>query len=163
MKLIKLSRGFFASVDNEDYEFLNQWKWHVCKKKKVGVMYAHRNIPDGNGGQTTIRMHRVILGLSDSKIIVDHKDGNGLNNTRNNLRIASYSENIANRKPFGKYSKYRGVSLIVTKYGQYWYAKCSKGNNLKTKICKTEKEAAMYYNEFAKQVHGEFARLNTIN
>lgn len=161
MKQIKLTKGYFANVDDADYDWLNQWKWHVHKNPKSNTMYALRNISNGSGGQTTIQMHRLILGLTDIGTITDHVDGNGLNNQRANLRQANKSQNAANRKAFGK-SKYRGVSLIVTKYGQYWYAKCSKGETIKTKICDTETEAALTYNGFAKNIHGQFARLNSV-
>jgi len=161
MKTIQLTQGYFATVDDSDFELVNQYKWHVYKKKRSTVLYAYRNIPNGKGGQTSIQMHRVILGITDKNIMVDHADGNGLNNQRSNIRIATSSQNAANRKPFGK-SQYRGVSLIVTKYGEYWYAKCSKGKNVKHKLCDTEEEAAMVYNRFAKSIHGQFARLNVV-
>lgn len=159
MKLIKLSQGMFAQVDDNNFEELNKFNWHLYKKR--GKMYAYSNVINSIGKQSTIQMHRYILGINDSKICCDHIDGDGLNNTICNLRPCNHSQNAANRKTFGV-SKYKGVSLIKTKYHSYWYAKASKGNVILREIMPSEKEAALKYNEFAKKLHGEFAKLNDI-
>lgn len=110
-------------------------------------------------------MHRLILKMTDSKILVDHEDGDGLNNQRGNIRIANKSQNAANRqKATSATSKYLGVHIHYAYGGKYKYiyASCMKdGKNYNIK-CSSEIEAALKYNELAIMHHGEFARLNII-
>jgi len=83
MKLIPLTQGKFAQVDDEDFEYLNQWKWFALKDAQT--FYAARGIYlKGN-----ILMHRQLLGLTNSEVKGEHKDRNGLNNQKENLRVAT--------------------------------------------------------------------------
>lgn len=93
MKEIQLSQGKVALVDDADYEWLNQWKWNACRYGKT--FYASR-IDKSTGVKKKVYMHRLILGLTDKSVLSDHKDRNGLNNQRNNLRASSRSENAMN-------------------------------------------------------------------
>ena len=104
--------------------------------------------------------HRWLLNLdTDDKQVVDHIDGNKLNCTRENLRLCSTSENMANRKGSGK-SKYRGV----TNKDNRWYANCKKDKiNYYLGTFETEKEAAEAYNKKAKELHKNFAILNLLD
>lgn len=88
---IPLSQGLFALVDAEDYDLVKDYKW--CADFKNGRCYAMRKIKR----TITIRMHRLILGLTpgDGKI-VDHKNGNGLDNRRENIHIVSHRGNALN-------------------------------------------------------------------
>jgi hypothetical protein len=107
-KEIILSKNKTAIVDNEDYDWLNQWKW--CAYKAYNTYYACRNT-EINGKKSMIQMHREILGLQegDNKL-ADHKDRNGLNNRRNNLRVVSRSLNSHNCKKLkNNTSGFRGV------------------------------------------------------
>src|SRR5690349_18607697 len=99
MKLISLTQNKFAQVDDEDYDFLMQWRWYAIKATKEELnFYAVTTINQGRGKrQKMIQMHRLLMSLTDPKIIVDHKDGDGLNNQRNNLRLCSFSQNSANK------------------------------------------------------------------
>ena len=103
--------------------------------------------------------HRWLLNLdTDDKQVVDHIDGNKLNCTRENLRLCSTSENMANRKGAGK-SKYRGVTIRDNR----WYANCKKNKiNYYLGSFETEKEAAEAYNTKAKELHQHFALLNIV-
>lgn len=162
MKLIelrgKLGQGNFAQIDDEDYEYLNQFKWQISSTIRSN-MYAFRNILLPSGKQRSIKMHREILGLTNPIILGDHKDGNGLNNQRYNLRIVTYSQNSANRGANRKSKyKYKGVRFRRNT----WYGYCSKNHKMYEKTCKTEEEAALYYNTMALKLFGEFARLNII-
>jgi hypothetical protein len=87
MREIFLTQDKIALVDDEDFEYLNQWKW--CANKGSNTFYAMRS-----GG---IMMHRVLLNLSfGDKRVVDHIDRNGLNNQRKNIRVVTCSENYRN-------------------------------------------------------------------
>lgn len=94
MEKITLTQSKFALVDDEDYDWLNQWKWHALKNHRDFTFYAIKR-----EGKEKVRMHRLILGLQkgDGKE-VDHINHNGLDNRRSNLRIVSRSENQWNRR-----------------------------------------------------------------
>lgn len=89
MKKIPLTQGKFAIVDDEDFEFLSQWKWWTLKSGNT--FYAIRRSKNA-----TILMHRVIIGAKPKKT-VDHVNGNGLDNRKENIREVSNSENAMNR------------------------------------------------------------------
>lgn len=156
MKEIKLTQGLVALVDDEDFEYLNQWKWHA--HREVNNIYAFRT-PKYN---EVIRMHRVVLNVTDKNIEVDHRDRNGLNNQKYNLRKATHAQNGANRRPSkNSTSKYLGV--YWSRERNRWCASISK--NYKTYLIGrfiTEEEAALAYNKKAIELHGEFANLNQI-
>ena len=108
MKKIPLTQNKFALVDDADYDWLNQFKWYA--RNEGQRYYACRSFRV-DGHVHHIVMHRLILGLKegDGKI-TDHIDGNGLNNSRSNLRICTSAENNFNQRPqAGKTSKYKGV------------------------------------------------------
>lgn len=163
MKLIPLTKGKFAKVDDADFERVSQYSWSAYKSGNT--YYAQTTI---NKENRTIKLHRFILGLTDASVLIDHKDNDGLNCQRYNMRIANSSQNNANRRPkAGK--KYLGVhhryNVIKGKkvYGNSWIAICKKDGVVHKRTClKSEKSAAIAYNEMAKNLHGPFARLNTI-
>ena len=92
MKLIPLTQGEFALVDDSDFEYLSQWKWHLSKRRSKH--YAARNRSKRElEGPHLILMHREVC----AGPMVDHRDGNGLNNQRDNLRTCTNSQNLHNR------------------------------------------------------------------
>lgn len=154
MKRISLTQGKFALVDDVDYEWLNQWKWHLHKAKRA--LYAIRNTQ-----RTTVKMHREILGLkyNDGKQC-DHINGNGLDNQKHNLRICSHQENCHNARPNrNASSKYKGV--YRRREERIWCARI-KYNNKKKSLgyYHDEEKAAQAYDEAAKKLFGKFAWLN---
>lgn len=155
MKQIELSQGKFALVDDEDYEELNKWKWYAAKHRNT--FYAQRT--DRTNGKKTVKMHRFILGITDINILTDHADGDGLNNQRNNIRKATGSQNMWNRRPNkNSTSKYIGVSFDKDKRRKKWKAMIAVNNK---SICLgrffTEEEAHEAYKQKAIELHGEFA------
>ena len=96
MKRIQLTQGKFALVDDKDFKELSKRKWYA--HETGNTFYALRSIWDGKK-QFRISMHRQLLGLSfgDGKI-ADHRNRNGLDNRRANLRVVSKSKNGRNRK-----------------------------------------------------------------
>jgi hypothetical protein len=145
-------------VDDKDYKWLTTFKWSIVKD--AYTFYACRH--DYTNGTKKIQMHRLILGLTNPKILVDHLDKNGLNNCRNNIRIATCSQNCAYRRPSkNSTSKYLGVSWCNQK--KRWRAQISK-NRIDTHVgyFSIESDAAVAYNKKAIEIHGEFANLNII-
>lgn len=185
MKLIPLSQKsktiagkYFAMVDDEDYEYLSQFTWHLRKVSNLAhsTFYAGAKNINAAGRRTNILMHRMILGLKDPAILIDHKDRDGLNNQKINLRIATSLENARNKgKTPGKTSQYLGVNInshtprhtrkdgTVKVYPTYtrWIATIRIDGKLKyLGRHKEEEAAARAYDVAAKHYFGEFANLN---
>ena len=162
MKEIQLTQGKVAMVDDADYEWLNQWKWYAHKHPKGSSFYAIRNCCQ-NGKWISIKMHRIILGLTDPKVPADHKDGNGLNNQRYNLRGCNRAENNRNVPPKRcGFSQYKGVALIK-KTGKWNVRIRHNSKALHIGNYDTAEEAAKAYNEAAIKYHGEFAWTNQMH
>lgn len=158
MKTIPLTQGMFAMVDDEDYEFLNQYKW--CVSKDRGIYYAQKAI-NRDGKKTTIKMHQLIIGYA-KQYDIDHADGDGLNNQRYNLRVCTHMQNNANQRiPKNNKSGYKGVHW-VNKRGK-WRAEIKCGVIRKTiGQYSTKEEAAIAYNMAASKLFGQYARPNEV-
>lgn len=171
MKAIELSRKsiksekFYAIVDDEDFEYLNTFRWSLTYNK-AGNKYAtcHDKTKKTKCGKYSakIKMHRMILKLTDSKILCDHIDGDGLNNQKSNLRIANRTQNARNRSANkNSSSKYIGVSAHTQHGKTKWCARIQKGEKQKyLGIFETQQEAAIAYDNAAKILYGEFAKIN---
>jgi hypothetical protein len=163
----KHGQGKVALVDDEDYERISQWRWFAVTKGD-GNFYAMRS---GGLYFPSIPIHREILGLTDSNIFVDHKDHNGLNNQRNNIRPCNRSENGRNLKKqrsiFEATSSFKGVHFdIVKKKHGYWNARILAPGNKRKNLghCAAtpcgELLAAVLYDIAAEKYYGDFACLN---
>jgi hypothetical protein len=159
MKLINLTRGFFAIVDDENFEYLNQWKWqcsakgYVTRTKRVGERK--------NNKKKTFRMHRVILNLPDG-FYVDHINHNKLDNRKCNLRIATDTQNLGNMKtPRHNSTGFKGVSFDKSR-NKYEVYITKKDKKIHLGRYNTKKEAAQAYNKAAQEYFGEYAKLNTL-
>ena len=166
MKEISLTRGKVALVDDEDYERISLCSWHTLPSSKTCYAQRSKNLGSKNGNQniTTFSMHRDILGLPQGRFPeVDHKDGNGLNNQKSNLRVATHTQNMANVRTYPHTSKYRGVSLYRSGNYKRWRSSISSdGTKHFLGYFLTEAGAAIVYNAASLEFHGEFGRLNNI-
>jgi len=159
MKEIKLTQGKVTLVDDEDYEWLNQWNWYVYKNKSENSTrhYAARR---RKNGRNMIQMHREIM-KTPRGMMVDHIDHDGLNNQKYNLRNCFNFQNGKNRKPTGK-SKYIGVNYYYDKNGKEYIRACCRFNGKSNYLgtFDTEEDAALARDIMALKYHGRFANLN---
>jgi hypothetical protein len=159
-KEIQLTQGKVAIVDDEDYEYLNQWKWYA--NKLMGKFYAVRNNRINKKHVGSLIMHRILM-KTPKDLIVDHINGNTLDNRKCNLRNCTYSQNSQNQKiSIKNTSGYKGV--YYQKRDNNWRV-IIKCNNIRIHIGIFECiiDAAKAYNAAALKYHGEFANLNKID
>lgn len=148
VKAIPISRNKYTLVDEEDYDFLTQWKW-------TGHTYISRK----EVGRDAIYMHRVVMDCP-SHLEVDHKNGCKWDNRKANLRVCTRAENSRNR----------GKSIVRDYKGVYWNQRARKWSaSIKVDrklvylgLHQTKAEAALAYNEAALKYHKKFARLNNL-
>lgn len=161
MKKIKLSgktgKGKYALIDDEDFEYLNQWKWHLSSNG-----YPTRGEWNKKRKQNKLkRLHRELLNPPKNRSI-DHINGNTLDNRKSNLRICKHRENLRNqKKQRNRTSKYKGVSFY--KNYERWEAYiCTHKKKHRLGYFDNELEAAKAYNQAALDHFGKYARLNNI-
>lgn len=156
MKEISLTQGRVALVDAEDFDFLNQWRW--CTFPHGLTAYAMRSLILEGNKKKTIFMHRLLLDIPPG-METDHRDGDGLNNTRANLRACTRSQNQANgRKRKGTTSKYKGVTWCKDR--DKWRAQVKQGDKVfYLGHFGNEVDAAQAYNKAASEQFGEFFRM----
>jgi len=153
MRKIELTQSKVALVDDWEYERINKYKWYALLSNNTYYVVS---------GSSHIYMHHLILSQKPG-FQIDHRDGNGLNNQKHNLRYCTSSQNKMNQKPrSGLSSKYKGV--YWSRHNRNWKATIMLNRkSIKLGGFKTEKEAALVYNCAALQHFGEFARLNVVN
>ena len=151
---IDLTQGKKAIVDDEDYEWLSQWKWYYAH-----TGYAVRNSPRVLGKHYMIFMHREIMHTPQG-MDTDHIDGNGLNNLRINLRVCSHSRNLQNKGvSINNVSGFKGVSWCQA--NKKWRARIkASGKEKYIGYFDVAESAALAYDKAARELHGEFAKLN---
>ncbi len=148
-RLIPLTRGKFAMVDAADYEQLSKYKWHAIKV--AGNFYACRK----EGGKT-ILMHRQIMQAPPGKV-VDHKNHNGLDDHRHNLRKCTQQQNVCNSRSKGGASGFRGV----TRHRDKWSARVKhRGKQYYLGSFDDPLQAALARDRKARELAGEYAWLN---
>lgn len=147
-KEIPLTQGKVALVDDEDYEWLTQWKWHYSARG-----YAVRSCREPK--PQSVRMHRVIVGAEPSEE-VDHINGDKLDNRRCNLRKCTHAENMRNMK-FRDGVSHKGIKRHKSK----WAAQITvNGKHIYLGLFNTEVEAAKAYDAAAREHFAEFAKTN---
>lgn len=160
MKLIPLSQGLFAQVDDQDENWLSEYNWRAVKNGQTHyALFGKRT----KGKYANIWMHRMILSVTNRESEVSHIDHNGLNNQSSNLRISTHQEVTKSRNvTSNKNGRYKGVSLYQP--SNRWRARiCIDGKMIYLGYFEKEETAALAYNEAAIKHFGEFAHLNNIN
>lgn len=160
MATIHLSQGKVTVVDDEDLERCLAYTWHACYgARRAGIWYARTNIRRPDGRKTTMKLHRLLMGYPVG-FGIDHIDGDGLNNRRLNLRVATQAQNLANqyRKQIGT-SAFKGVCW--DKAHRKWRAGIRVNyKSIYLGLFSDEREAAMAY-DCASVLHfGAFANPN---
>lgn len=151
---IKLTQGKETVISEIDFPRVVIHSWSVSHQN--GVDYACAPIKE-NGKFKTKTLHRFVMEFPDKH--VDHRNGNGLDNRRSNLRLATKAQNAQNSRL--KTHKFKGVTFNKQN-GKFLARIGVNGKNKSLGHFKTAKEAAIAYNKAAAQIFGEFARLNTI-
>lgn len=157
---ITLSQWYVATIDAEDVHLIDKWKWsanvHKRKDGSVGKVYAVR-LDRANQNENQVRMHRVILCAADG-IDVDHIDGDGLNNRRSNLRLATKMQNGRNR--FIGANNTSGIKGVYQqKKSGRWIARIKVcGASIYLGSFPDAGQAAAAYAKASAEFHGEFGR-----
>ena len=148
------SSRYEVLVDDSDLTWVPLYEWKVS-----GQNYVYRNDPD----RGYVRLHREILGVRDKKVYVDHRNGNRLDNRRDNLRAATPQQNAANNSSKSCYagkarvSSYKGVTFRRGKWRMN--IKLPDGRKV-DRLFPTEEAAARAYDGLALHFYGAFARKN---
>lgn len=150
---------FHALVDDDDFETVNTHHWNLVVGKNTH--YAYTFIKHAKGVREHMLMHRLVTNAKKGEII-DHADRNGLNNQKNNLRVATPSENNVNRVISYNKTGFRGVSYD-SRFQSYYVFIHNKNKKIHCGTFINPVDAAKRYNEVATEIYGEFAILNPIS
>lgn len=164
MRYIELQNSIeIVAIDEEDFWYISQFNWVMSTDG-----YAKRTVKKEKNGRkynSYIYMHRELMSqfLTSKKNIVDHINGDRLDNRKSNLRICSSKENNRNRHCTSGASKYKGICYRISTHR--WIARIQNGKGKREYLGAylTEEEAAMAYNRRAKKLFGRFAHLNDIH
>jgi hypothetical protein len=150
--------GLSALVDNEDFEELSGFRWRPQPSKRNGEQF--RAVRSGEGGRGVILMHRQIMRAPDG-VLVDHANGNPLDNRRSNLRFCTFAQNAQNRRRVvpGSSSRFKGVTWHKQR-GRWQAAIKVDKRFIFLGLFTDEQEAADAYDRAAVKHHGEFACTN---
>jgi hypothetical protein len=151
-RMIPLTKGMYAKVDEADYEELSRYNWNYTPLGYAARTDGHRSVP----------MHRQIM-RAPKGMEVDHANHITLDNRRSNLRVCTHAENAQNRpaprRSWSTSSRYKGVCKRAK--SKTWTATISRdGKQMHIGQFETEEEAARAYDVVARELHGEFAVLN---
>lgn len=159
MATLPLTRGLVAVIDDADLPWLSRWKWRLLRSAP-NILYPGRRAASGE-----IRLHRLIMDAQPGQI-VDHINGDTLDNRRCNLRIATAAGNAQNRRKSSgaKKSRFKGVAPYLGSKSRPWYALIRvDGKVLYLGAFADEADAARAYDQAALTHFGEYARTNFPN
>ena len=151
---VKLTQHKWAIVDGVDYDKIKMYRWGACRDGKV--FYARAGIKNNDGGYTNKSMHRLLMNARGLQI--DHRNGNGLDNRKCNIRKATDNQNKRNRtKQNNNTSGFKGVSFC--KRRKKWVANIKVNNrNISLGRFITPEAAALAYKAATIKYHKDFAR-----
>lgn len=146
----------FCIIDKKDYNIVKDYRWKVSQDSNTFYVQGRKN-----GKGHPIPIHRVLFNLTDSKTTVDHINGNGLDNRRQNLRVCTQLENNKNAKiRKDNTSGYKGVHKMKNRYSARIQ---SNGKRITIGYYDTAEDAAKAYNDYSLKLHGNYGKLNEIN
>lgn len=149
---VELTKGFTAIIDAADVPLVEGFLWKA--KTQDGITYAMA------GRGSDIRMHRVIMS-PPADMVIDHIDGDGLNNRRSNLRICTSTENVRNSKKYTKANCHSPFKGVIRRPNGKWGAQIMRdGVKVNLGSYSTPELAARAYDMAAREYFGEFARPN---
>lgn len=155
---IPLTQGRIALIDATDFFLVQRYKWCATRPNNRGTWYAATRRPKTEGGGKSLFMHRFILDTPADKE-TDHINGNGLDNRRENLRVATHSQNQQNRHVASGKSRYLGVR--VGRQGKRWQAAIRiSGHEHYLGTYDTQLQAALAYDKAALNAWGMWAGIN---
>jgi HNH endonuclease len=154
---IPLTQNKVAIIDKEDAELISNYKWYA--NKRGGTFYALTNVRKPDGKRTILSMHRLLLS-NPIGIWIDHRDGNGLNNCRSNLRLVTGSQNQANsRLRVDNKSGFKGVCWN-RQVGKWQVYITVKGNRIHLGLFDDKEKAGSIYDKAAEKYFGKYAYTN---
>jgi hypothetical protein len=149
---LELAQGIQVLIDDQDVDLVAKYTWHHAKPQR-NTTYAIRWLRSPDGRWTTQRMHTLITGWA----LVDHRNGNGLDNRRSNLRAATSSQNQHNSLSRRGTSIYKGVSWHIGRWAAEIMVQRQK---VRLGRFRDEVAAALAYDAAAREYVGEYAALN---
>ena len=153
---IPLNRGKVVLIDASDWPLVKDYRWYADKNRHT--WYARANVALPCGRRTTVLMHRIILRCEKGRW-GDHRDGDGLNNRRGNLRPCEPQQNCMNRRVTGGTSRFKGVRFFK-KTGTWTAQFGHDGASHHIGYFDIEEDAARAYDAAARRAFGEFAAVN---
>lgn len=156
---IALKYGLVALIDDEDYDLVSAYQWYATTSERGHTQYAITRYGYGRGGWKTLRMHALVMGTDPEGREIDHRNRDGLDNRRTNLRWATKAQRRWNQGVRrDSQSGFKGVHLLR---GRYWTATIRQfGKQLHLGYFPDAESAARAYDQKARELHGEFAYQN---
>ena len=153
---VELSQGLFALVDETDLEKVVKLNWHALADEHTHYAIAH--VRTGGRYVRSWKMHRYLLEIDSPKLIIDHVNGNGLDNRRCGLRTCTNAENLRNRRVSSN-SRSRLKGAYWCEQGQRWRSSVLEdGKQKHLGYFDTPEEAHAAYCAEAQKLHGDFFR-----
>jgi hypothetical protein len=153
--IINLQHNFTTIIDDEDYHLIREYHWYAAEG--VSTFYVQAGVYKDGVAMDLVRMHRVILGVPDG-YQVDHRNGNGLDNRRVNIRVCTHQQNMCNKKiPICNTSGYKGV-YFASHINKFIARIGYKNKRIHLGCFNTAIEASIVYENKARELFGDFYR-----